>query len=259
LSEIREADTMIDLERLLTEQARYYRDRADEYDDWWLRRGRYDRGPDANTRWFSDAADVQAALARFKPGGEVLELACGTGLWTQRLTAHADSVTAVDGSPEMLELCRARVGDMRVSYTQADLFTWEPSQTYDVCFFSFWLSHVPEERFGAFWEKVARSIGPDGRVFFVDSSRSDLASAVDHRLSAPDDPTMLRRLADGREYRIVKHFYEPQSLQRRLADLGWEIEVHSTSTFFIYGEGRLAEGIPGYGSPGYGSASGGVV
>jgi ubiquinone/menaquinone biosynthesis C-methylase UbiE len=236
------ADTMSDIDRLLAEQVSYYRERAGEYDDWWLRRGRYDHGSDANGRWFADSADVQAALDRFEPAGEVLELACGTGLWTSRLVTQADRLTAIDGSPEMLELCRARMGDMRVSYIQADLFTWEPSQTYDVCFFSFWLSHVPEERFDAFWEKVARSLGPGGRVFFLDSSRHDLASAVDHKLPDADDPTMLRRLADGREYRIVKHFYEPQPLQRRLTDLGWKIEVHSTPTFFIYGEGRLAEG-----------------
>ena len=227
---------MQDVEPLLAEQSHYYRERAGEYDDWWLRRGRYDHGQETNARWFSDAAEVQAALDRFKPSGEVLELACGTGLWTERLV-HADRVTAVDGSPEMLELCRVRVGDGRVEYIQADLFEWEPERTYDVCFFGFWLSHVPDEHFDAFWEKVGRALTPGGRVFFVDSSRHDLASAVDHKLSAPEDPTMLRRLADGREYRIVKQFYEPGRLQARLAGLGWNIEVEGTREFFIYGRG----------------------
>jgi hypothetical protein len=109
-----------------------------------------------------------------------------------------------------------------------------------VCFFGFWLSHVPEERFEMFWEKLGRALGHRGRVFFVDSSRHELASAVDHKLSGPDDPTMLRRLADGSEYHIVKRFYEPDSLQHRLADLGWKVEVHTTPTFFIYGEGHPA-------------------
>lgn len=232
---------MNDIDTLLAEQAHYYRERAGEYDDWWLRQRRYDHGPEVNARWFADAAEAQAALGRFEPSGEVLELACGTGLWTQRLAAHADRVTAVDGSPEMLELCRARVEGSRVRHVQADLFAWEPDRTYDMCFFSFWLSHVPEERFEMFWEKVRRALAPQGRVFFIDSSRHDLASAVDHKLSDPDDPTMLRRLADGSEYRIVKRFFEPDGLRQRLADLGWDMEVHSTSTFFIYGQGRVAE------------------
>ncbi len=156
-----------DLERLLAEQARYYRERACEYEDWWFRRGRYDHGAEANARWFSDVAEAHAALESFKPTRDILELACGTGLWTERLIRDATSVTAVDGSPEMLELCRGRVGDSCVSYVRADLFGWEPKRTYDVCFFGFWLSHVPEGRFEAFWAKVRRAVGSDGRVFFV--------------------------------------------------------------------------------------------
>jgi len=225
-----------DLKRLLAEQARYYRERAGEYEDWWFRRGRYDHGPETNARWFADAGEVQDAQERFKPTGDVLELACGTGLWTQRLAPHAASMTAIDGSPEMLELCRARVNDARVSYIQADLFAWEPDRTYDVCFFGFWLSHVPGERFETFWEKVRRAVGSEGRVFFIDSLRAEKASAIDHTLPDQDEETMLRRLADGREYQIVKRFHEPEPLQQRLAELDWNAQVKTTSEFFIYGQ-----------------------
>jgi ubiquinone/menaquinone biosynthesis C-methylase UbiE len=225
-----------DTEQLLAEQSHYYRERAPEYDDWWFRRGRYDRGEEANMRWFADGAALQVALDRFLPGGDVVELACGTGIWTQRLAAHSSGLTAVDGSAEMLELNRARVGDPDIQYVQADLFAWEPNRTYDVCFFGFWLSHVPDERFDTFWEKVKRAVGPGGRVFFLDSLRSDLASAVDHRLPEHSEETMLRRLADGREFHIVKHFYEPEALEQRLTDMGWAANVQSTSEFFLYGQ-----------------------
>ncbi len=231
---------MIDLDDLLAEQAHYYRERAGEYEDWWFRRGRYDHGPQTNARWFADAAEVEVALERFDPAGDVLELACGTGLWTQRLASYATGVTAVDGSPEMIELCRARVNDPHVTYVQADLFAWEPTRTYDVCVFGFWLSHVPEERFEAFWEKVRRAVGSRGRVFFIDSLRSQQASAVDHVLPDQGDETMLRRLADGREYRIIKRFHEPQPLQQRLADLGWNVLVQTTGEFFVYGQATPA-------------------
>lgn len=227
---------MSDLKRLLAEQAHYYRERAGEYDDWWFRRRRYDHGPETNARWFSDVAEAHAALDHFKPTGDVVELACGTGLWTERLLGDVTSVTAVDGSLEMLELCQTRVADPRVRYVQADLFAWEPERTYDVCFFGFWLSHVPEERFETFWEKVRRAVGPEGRVFFIDSLRSEQASAVDHKLPDQGEETMLRRLVDGREYRIVKRFHEPEPLQRRLAELDWNAQVKTTSEFFIYGQ-----------------------
>jgi ubiquinone/menaquinone biosynthesis C-methylase UbiE len=220
---------------LLAEQARYYRARAGEYDDWWLRRGRYDRGEEANARWFIEGQAVAAALERFQPSGDIVELACGTGLWTERLAPRARSLTAIDASAEVIALARERVADPRVEYVQADLFAWEPDRTFDVCFFSFWLSHVPQEHFAEFWSKVKRAVAPEGRVFFLDSLRSDLASAADHKLPDPDEQVMLRRLADGREYRIVKAFHEPDTLQRKLAELGWNASVERTSEFFLYG------------------------
>jgi SAM-dependent methyltransferase len=226
---------MTDIERLLAQQVDYYRERAGEYEDWWFRRGRYDHGPDANAAWFAEAAEVQADLDRFEPAGQVLELACGTGLWTGRLAAHATHVTAIDASPEALEIARAKVPAANVDFLQADLFAWEPERTYDVCFFSFWLSHVPKERTQSFWEKVKRALAPDGRVYLIDSARSRRASARDHTLQDPDEETMLRRLADGREYHIVKHWFQADALQMQLAELGWNAHIHTTSEFFIYG------------------------
>ncbi|HMH48413.1 MAG TPA: hypothetical protein VK538_11945, partial [Solirubrobacteraceae bacterium] len=75
---------------------------------------------------------------------------------------------------------------------------------------------------------------------FLDSSPSDLASAADHKLPGRGEETMLRRLADGREFHIVKHFYEPRALQQRIADLGWSAQVHATPEFFIYGHATAA-------------------
>lgn len=224
---------------LLTAQRTYYQARAPEYDAWWERQGRYDRGPDANARWFAETADLERALARFRPQGDILELACGTGLWTRILAAHARRLTAVDAAPEMIERNRSRLAGAAVEYVEADLFEWQPEPgAYDLCFFAFWLSHVPESRFEPFWRMVATALRPGGRVFFIDSDRSDRSTASDHRLPPADAETMLRRLDDGREFWIVKRFYAPKWLECRLAELGWRVEIRRTGEFFIYGAGE---------------------
>jgi ubiquinone/menaquinone biosynthesis C-methylase UbiE len=228
---------------LLAEQGDYYRQRAPEYEDWWFRRGRYDRGREANAGWFAEAMTVETALRRFNPRGRILELACGTGIWTRKLAESAERLTAVDGSAEMLALNRANLEDPTVEYLQADLFDWRPAGSYDVCFFSFWLSHVPEERFEIFWELVRQALKTGGRVFFLDSARTERASAADHELPAPGAEKMLRRLKDGSEFQIVKRFDQPDLLQRRLANLGWSVQVKSTPEYFIYGQGRPAASL----------------
>src|SRR3954469_20073525 len=143
---------------LIEQQKDYYSARAGEYDEWFQREGRYDRGPEHRARWFAEVDEVRAALERFRPAGRVLELACGTGWWTEQLVRFADSVTAVDASDEVLGLNRLRVGDAKVRRERADIFAWRPDAAYDVVFFSFWLSHVPPERFDGFWARVREAL-----------------------------------------------------------------------------------------------------
>ncbi len=222
---------------ILQEQIAYYRARAGEYDQWFLREGRYDRGPEANARWFTEAASVEAALKAFAPSGRVLELACGTGLWTRHLV-RADSVTALDASPEVLEINRARVSDPKVRYAEVDLLNWKPDGVYDTIFFSFWLSHVPPERFDDFWNLVQSCLAPGGRVFLLDSLYDATSTAADHTLEEADAETQTRRLNDGREFRIVKVFYPPEELARKLTGLGWRFDMQSTPNYFLYGSGE---------------------
>ncbi len=107
---------------LLHEMAAYYRARAPEYDAWFARREERIDGPTENEPWFTEASPVFAALDGLNMGGHVLELAAGSGIWTERLLRTAANVTAVDVAPEMLALNRARNGDERVRYILADLF-----------------------------------------------------------------------------------------------------------------------------------------
>lgn len=220
--------------KLLDAQVAYYRARAGEYDQWFLREGRYDRGSEHRARWFAQVQEVEAALDAERPFGEVLELACGTGLWTRRLVPHAARVVAVDAAPEALAANRARLSDGKVEYVCADLFEWHPRHEFDFTMFGFWLSHVPQSRFDSFWAGVRRCLTARGRVFFVDSLFEPASTAVDH---APIDRTgtVRRRLNDGREFEIVKVFHDPAELTTRLARLGWRGYVRATAEFFIYG------------------------
>lgn len=221
----------------LHEQLEYYRARAAEYDQWWLRQGRYDRGAAENGEWFSDSAAVVAALEQFGPAGRILELASGTGIWSEKLLPFASQLTLVDGSHEMLAIAASKLRSPQVHYINADLFQWRPQGQFDTVFFSFWLSHVPPERFEGFWQLINDCLAPGGRVFFLDSRHEQTSTAIDHQLPGRESIQLQRRLNDGREFRIYKIFYQPEELQQKLGELGWSISVDTTSRYFIHGQG----------------------
>jgi SAM-dependent methyltransferase len=141
---MRPTDRAEALEPGLAEQIAYYRAIAPEYEE------------HAIPGWGGD--ELVAALDSFRPTGSVLELACGTGAWTRELLRHAASLTAIDASPEMLAIARARISDERVRFIQAEIFSCQPNRRYDVVAFSFWLSHVPLEHFERFWSLVAECL-----------------------------------------------------------------------------------------------------
>jgi demethylmenaquinone methyltransferase/2-methoxy-6-polyprenyl-1,4-benzoquinol methylase len=215
-----------EVQALLAEQIAYYRARAPEYTATAYPELRIGDLPVAREQ-------VIALLDTFGPKGQVLELACGPGTWTAELLRHADTLTALDASPEMLELARKKVRDDRTTFVCADLFAWEPDRRYDVVFFGFWLSHVPLERFEEFWSRVERCLKPDGRVAFID----DAYRTPDELIEGEQSSTIIRRLNDGTEFRAVKVPHTAPSLQRRIEQLGWPIEVTQLPGPFFWGEG----------------------
>ncbi len=226
-------------ETILDKQLAYYRARASEYDEWHRREGRYDRGDEHRRQWLAELDDARESLNRLRPFGRVLELACGTGLWTGELAAGADHVTAIDAAPETIEINRTKLANPRVRYVLADLFEWRPEECYDLIFFGFWLSHVPAERFERFWSTVCEALAPGGRVFFVDSLKTQQSTATNHA-ALTEAGTVERVLNDGRAFRIVKVFYDPERLTACLAARGWDAHIETTGSFFLYGTATRA-------------------
>jgi SAM-dependent methyltransferase len=230
---------------ILAEQLAYYRARAREYDKWFRREGLHDLGEEHNARWRLELNRVFSALDAFAPRGDVLELAYGTGEWTIRLAESATRVVGVDAAPEMRELALAKLQDAGKSNVELrvdDLFSWQPDQDYDVVFFAFWLSHVPENHAYRFWRSVHDALRPGGRFFLVDAARAVPERNVIHGSQLPDrdSATELRRLEDGRAFRIIKRSFDPDRFARDVREHGLDASFVETGEFFVYGLGRRA-------------------
>ena len=119
----------------------------------------------------------------------------------------------------MLELDRSHVADPHVDHRLADLFSWDTAERFDLIVAAFFVSHVPPSRSSDFWAKVARWLRAGGVVWLVDDATPVAVPPADAR-SVGGPLHAHRRLIDGHEYTILKLFYEPDVLTRRLDEIG---------------------------------------
>lgn len=206
------------MDRVSREQIAYYRAQAPEY-----RRVDLSSGP---------LAIARENLLKLSPLRHILELAPGTGDWTQELVRIGQTVTAIDASPEMIEINRQRVADPRVEYRQADLFEWTPGQQYDLVFFAFWLSHVPPDLVDAFLMKVRDAVQVGGHLFIIDQCDDHPDFPIPRREGILEE----RTLSDGRTFWIVKVTYHPGLLAARMSRLGFDAAAQRVDTiFYLHG------------------------
>jgi demethylmenaquinone methyltransferase/2-methoxy-6-polyprenyl-1,4-benzoquinol methylase len=209
---------------VLDEQIAYYRARAQEYDE-----------------SIAAAEVLQGAFARARdllwqlgPHGQVVELACGTGIWTQILLQMSDHITALDAAPEMLAIARQKTGEARVCYQQTDLFQWEPEQSYDLVFFANWLSHVPCGKLEAFLSRAAHAVRQNGHLVIIDQSAPLLEDL--YIMQKGEEGTMYaeRSLKNGDLFTIIKIFYDPATLREMLSALRFEVMLTRLSDVFFF-------------------------
>jgi demethylmenaquinone methyltransferase/2-methoxy-6-polyprenyl-1,4-benzoquinol methylase len=205
---------------VLREQLRYYSQRADEYhDDAYLR-----HMSELEASWRDEMLSARTAFDALPLDGDIVELAAGTGAWTERLVERARSLTVLDGSPEMLDRNQKRLGAAvsRVTYEVVDLFDWNPPRTWDACVFGFWLCKVPDGRVDAFARTVAQALRPRGLVCCVDKAAS------------AEPPTELedRTLSSGRQFTIIDHPRPPSRIVEIFRGAGIDVGVQTFGSRF---------------------------
>jgi demethylmenaquinone methyltransferase/2-methoxy-6-polyprenyl-1,4-benzoquinol methylase len=214
----------------------YYAARAGEYDDWFLRRGRYSRGAIADAAWAADLDTATLWLDAQQLGGEIVELAAGTGWWSPLIAQKATTLWLYDINEEPLEYARQRLVAHGLAAHIHVRDAWaEPDRQVDGLFCGFWLSHVPRARLADFLALCRRWLKPGGRMAFIDSRLDRESSASDH--PPPENDLSVRKLDDGRTFTIVKVYWRPEELETALAAAGFrDARVTTTSRFFLMGE-----------------------
>ena len=215
----------------------YYDARAGEYDDWYLRRGRYARGAIHDAAWNAELDGAGTWLDGRPISGEIVELAAGTGWWSPLLASKGE-LWLYDAAEAPLEKARDRLLAHRLRAHIHVRDAWaEPDRQVDAVVVGFWLSHVPRERTVEFLELVHRWLKPGGIVAAIDSLPDPQSGAADN--PPPHDDVAVRRLADGREFTIVKVFRTAAEIEAALRAAGFAAaEVTTTGRFFVLASAR---------------------
>lgn len=208
----------------MTELVTYYARRAQEYEWIYARPERQE-----------DHATLRARVRGLLAGRRVLELACGTGWWTEVIAPHVAEITALDANEAMLEIARAKRHPAgRVRFEIGDCHALADfHRRHDALLAAFWWSHVERVRLHAFVRGAERAVAPGARCVFIDNRYVEGSSTPIARRDAGGDTWQRRRLEDGSEHEVLKNFPDQTELLCALPSGASEICIETTTYYWL--------------------------
>lgn len=191
----------------------YYARRAHEYERIYAKPERQE-----------DLRLLRALVDETFPGKHVLEIACGTGYWTEVLARCAASVTAVDINEEVLDVARAK--SLKATFSRTDVYALPkfPKQ-FDASLATFWWSHVPKQRLRSFLTDFHRAFTPDATILFIDNIYVEGSSTPISRTDAEGNTYQLRKLDDGSTHEVLKNFPTDKELRQAIEGIAIHVKI----------------------------------
>lgn len=202
----------------------YYQRRAAEYDKVYAKPERQ-----------GDLAVLRDRVARSLVGKRVLEVAAGTGWWTDVLAGTAAGVTATDANRATLDVAAGkRSWPDTVRFVEASAFHLDAvAGDFDAAFVGFFWSHIPLDRLDRFVDGLARRLEPAALVVVVDNR---FVAGSNHPITRHDgdgNSYQQRRLEDGSSWEVLKNFPTPDALRSRLAGVAADVDVRELDYYWL--------------------------
>ena len=202
----------------------YYQARAPEYDAIYAKPERQ-----------SDLRRLEHDLPRAFEDRQCLEIACGTGYWTQFLARSARSLTGVDVTPATLAIAQRRCEHMNVAFVRGNAFALPfRADAFDGAFAGFWISHVARSALPGFLEHLSGCLRTGARVVLLDNLYvPGNSTPVAHRDS--DGNTFQdRTLADGSRTRVLKNFPTEAELCALVQGSACALEYRALEFYWVF-------------------------
>ncbi|MCD6027725.1 MAG: class SAM-dependent methyltransferase [Solimicrobium sp.] len=196
----------------------YYIHCAEHYEEMYQR-------PESQTELAGIAKQLQHLLKNRK----VLEVACGTGYWTELYATKANQVLATDSCAAMLAIAKAkqasdRSGTKKIDYQLADAFT-EHNGPFDACVAGFWWSHIKRSEQSVFLHTIQKICGSGTVLVIFDQCYVEGTSTPIARTDSGGNTYQIRRLPDESRHEMIVNFPTDSTLRKKLAEYAQNIRI----------------------------------
>jgi demethylmenaquinone methyltransferase/2-methoxy-6-polyprenyl-1,4-benzoquinol methylase len=173
----------------------------------------------------ADLLELKKVLKAAFSNEEIIEIACGTGYWTQAIAETATSVLATDINQEVIEVAKTKkYPKNNVSFAIADSYTLADIQpTFTGGFGGFIWSHIPLEKLPQFLDTLHSKVKTGGKVVFIDNTYVEGNSTPISQTDSSGNTYQRRMLKDGTGYLVLKNF--PTQAQIRLLLKGKAVTI----------------------------------
>lgn len=202
----------------------YYKQRASEYE-------RVYQKPERQ----ADLDKLAGLLSTVFAGQDVLEVACGTGYWTQFIAKSAKSIFASDINAEVIEIARQKNYETcRVTFLESDVYALPCLKfSCNAGFHGFWWSHIPIEKMNAFLN-IFHSVLPAGSpIVMIDNRYVEGSSTPISRRDEYGNTYQTRRLQNGSTHEVLKNFPTVEELCRALEFFADDLTVKEIEYFWM--------------------------
>lgn len=202
----------------------YYSDRAKEYEKVYLNS--------------AEQEDLQASEKIFQDlfaKKTVLEIACGTGYWTERIAETATSIFATDINESVIEIAKERKKE-NITFAVADMFDFTPEEKFEAVFGGFIWSHILLQDLDKFIEKVKSFVKPNGTIVFIDGNavagtNHDLKNIME--TDEFGNTFQARKLENGSSHLVLKNFPTEEYLIEKFSSVATEINFINLKYYWI--------------------------
>lgn len=206
-----------------TDLTEYYAQRAAEYEAIYAKP---ERQPDLEA--------ATALLQEIFKGLHVLEIACGTGFWTEKIAQTACTVLATDINESVLEIARnKKYPNSNAYFEAADMYRFQPEKPAEALFGGFIWSHVPKQQLPDFIGKANSLISAGGTVVMMDNRYVEGSSTPVFSRDEFGNTYQKRRLQNEEAFLILKNFPTKSEIENVLTDSAKSIQVIEFQYFWI--------------------------